>query len=116
MPPNNDPMSTAAPPLPSTSQAAAAPPQSTAPTSAQHHESVAKALTEEFQRACRSHAASAQRIENARLALRKMEEEHGEGAKLLAEKREAGMHAHRVTRAAREAKEEAEMSTFSYNS
>ena len=45
-----------------------------------------------------------------------VEEEHEEDAKLLAEKREAGMHAHRVARAAREAEEEAEMSKFSYNS
>ena len=73
---------------------------------------VAKALTEDFQRARSSLAAETERVENARLALRRMEESLKDNTKLLAEKREAGMRACRVFRTMREQEEEAEMSKF----
>ena len=78
-----------------------------------------QALAEDFQRARRSLAADAQRledarlaVENARLALRRTEEDFEEKTKSLAEKREAGMRAYRVYKTMKAQEEEAEMSKF----
>ena len=73
---------------------------------------MAKALTADFQRARSSHTDLHQCVENARLALRRLEEDLEEETKLLAEKREAGMRAYRVYRTMREQEEEAEMRKF----
>ena len=112
-------MPTEAPPLPSISQAAAAPPQPTASASVRDLEAIANAAAEKFQWLCQSRAERSRRIEentrtreNARLTLRNLRQQQEEEDKLFAEKREAGMHAHRVARAARQVEEEAEMSKF----
>ena len=88
-------------PLPSASQVVVSVTQSTV----SELETIAKAAGEEFQGLRSSWAEQSQYI--ARL-----QQEHGEATSLLEEKREAGLHAYRAAKVAREAFEEAEISKF----